>query len=46
LLHVFLLPLNIVRLREMTHLINQVETAASGDLKYGVGSSRLRRRGE
>jgi CRP/FNR family cyclic AMP-dependent transcriptional regulator len=31
-LHVFLLPLNIVRLREMRHLITQVETAASGDL--------------
>src|SRR5215470_14501427 len=32
LLHVFLLPLNIVRLREMTQLIKQVEKAASGDL--------------
>ena len=31
-LHVFLLPLNIVRLREMRHLIAQVETAASSDL--------------
>ena len=31
-LHVFLLPLNIVRLREMRNLIKQVETAASGDL--------------
>jgi len=32
LLHLFLLPLNIVRLREMTQLIKQVERAASGDL--------------
>jgi len=32
LLHLFLLPLNIVRLREMTQLIKQVEKAASGDL--------------
>ena len=32
LLHVFLLPLNIVRLREMTQLIKQVEKAATGDL--------------
>ena len=31
-LHVFLLPLNIVRLREMTQLIKQVEKAATGDL--------------
>ena len=31
-LHVLLLPLNIVRLREMRNLIKQVETAASGDL--------------
>ena len=32
LLHLFLLPLNIVRLREMMQLIKQVEKAASGDL--------------
>jgi len=32
LLHVFLLPLNVVRLREMMQLIKQVERAASGDL--------------
>ena len=31
-LHVLLLPLNIIRLREMRSLIKQVETAASGDL--------------
>ena len=31
-LHLFLLPLNIVRLREMMQLIKQVEKAASGDL--------------
>src|SRR5262249_25560064 len=30
--HLFLLPLNVVRLREMTQLIKQVERAASGDL--------------
>src|SRR5215469_1872833 len=32
LLHIFLLPLNIVRLREMMLLIKQVEKAASSDL--------------
>jgi CRP/FNR family transcriptional regulator, cyclic AMP receptor protein len=32
LLHVFLLPLNIVRLHEMMQLVKQVEKAASGDL--------------
>jgi len=32
LLHILLLPLNIVRLREMMQLIKQVEKAASGDL--------------
>src|SRR5262249_18604696 len=32
LLHLILLPLNIVRLHEMTQLIKQVEKAASGDL--------------
>jgi len=41
LLHLFLLPLNIVRLREMMQLIKQVEKAASGDLNmawpYGAG---------
>jgi hypothetical protein len=36
LLHVFLLPLNIVRLREMRNLIKQVETAASGDLNIDM----------
>ena len=32
LLHMILLPLNIIRLREMTLLVKQVEKAASGDL--------------
>src|SRR5215469_10661962 len=50
LLHVFLLPLNIVRLREMTHLIKQIETAASGDLNMTwikpFTSSRIMKAGE
>ena len=44
-LHVLLLPLNIIRLREMRSLIKQVETAASGDLNMAwikpFTSSRL-----
>ena len=50
LLHVFLLPLNIVRLREMRNLIKQVETAASGDLNMAwikpFTSSRLMNKDE
>ena len=50
LLHVFLLPLNIVRLREMRSLIKQVETAASGDLNMAwikpFTSSRLMNKDE
>jgi CRP-like cAMP-binding protein len=50
LLHVLLLPLNIVRLREMRSLIKQVETAASGDLNMAwikpFTSSRLMNKDE
>jgi CRP-like cAMP-binding protein len=50
LLHVLLLPLNIVRLREMRGLIKQVETAASGDLNMAwikpFTSSRLMNKDE
>jgi CRP/FNR family transcriptional regulator, cyclic AMP receptor protein len=49
-LHVLLLPLNIVRLREMRSLIKQVETAASGDLNMAwikpFTSSRLMNKDE
>jgi CRP-like cAMP-binding protein len=50
LLHVLLLPLNIVRLRQMRGLIKQVETAASGDLSMAwikpFTSSRLMNKDE
>lgn len=50
LLHVLLLPLNIVRLRQMRGLIKQVETAASGDLNMAwikpFTSSRLMNKDE
>jgi len=49
-LHVLLLPLNIIRLREMRSLIKQVETAASGDLNMAwikpFTSSRLMNKDE
>ena len=49
-LHVLLLPLNIVRLREMRSLIKQVETVASGDLNMAwikpFTSSRLMNKDE
>jgi len=50
LLHVFLLPLNIIRLREMNLLVKQVEKAASGNLNMAwikpFTSSRRMKAGE